>query len=441
MSRTRSSALVPTLRPLSVAVLVVVVLALAQAAAVSRPARTTAPGLGDFVLVDTGLPDDVEGVQLSGMTPDGRYVVLAWETAHLTGISVLDRGQDELLPVTVEPDGDWSSEPSEFDDITPDGRHVLFTSYGPLVAGDTNDHDDVFVRDLVSGTTARVSVTSRGAQVPGYKYGGGISDDGSVTSFMAYSGRFTPRDPHRGMVYVHDAVTGRTERVSTSRRGHPADRSCSITTDISADGRFVGFDSGAANLGGDRDHGKSDVFVKDRRTGRVHAPSVGRSDVYDHRASFASLSADGRRAGFDMGATTPHSIIWRPYVRDLATGRLFPLAVDTAGNNRDGEVAALVGGAARWALSTSRRDLTGEEGPRARSDVDTYLVRLATGETYRLTGPAVPVVPPASEQGTAHLWQSAITSDRTLFLVSTFDPLVAGDDDGFDDLYQRPLAW
>ena len=68
--------------------------------------------------------------------------------------------------------------------VTPDGRVVAFSSQASnLVTGDTNDRSDVFVRDLTTGITTRVSITSAGEQGSDDSFGSSISDDGRVVAF------------------------------------------------------------------------------------------------------------------------------------------------------------------------------------------------------------------------------------------------------------------
>lgn len=68
--------------------------------------------------------------------------------------------------------------------ISGDGRFVAFPSAASnLVAGDTNEAVDVFVRDRLAGTTERVSVGSGGEQADGRSDWGAISADGRLVAF------------------------------------------------------------------------------------------------------------------------------------------------------------------------------------------------------------------------------------------------------------------
>src|SRR5690348_12790074 len=92
---------------------------------------------------------------------------------------------DTTYAVSVPASGTGVVE-GQFPTMTPDGHFVAFTSLDPtLVAGDTNNLRDVFVRDMTTGVTERVSVTSTGAQALGASYAPSISDDGRYVAFAS----------------------------------------------------------------------------------------------------------------------------------------------------------------------------------------------------------------------------------------------------------------
>ena len=189
------------------------------------------------------------------------------------------------------------------------GRFVVFNSDATnLVPGDTNTQSDVFVRDRRSGETTRVSVTSSGAQADqspnefGGSRAGGISANGRYVAFGSDATNLVPHDTNRaGDVFVHDSVTGKTQRVSVSSSGRQANRpAVAGIPAISADGRYVAFMSTASNLVRGDTNRKWDVFVHDRVTGktqRVSVSSAGRQANGDNEASPA-ISASGRYVAF-----------------------------------------------------------------------------------------------------------------------------------------------
>jgi Tol biopolymer transport system component len=149
--------------------------------------------------------------------------------------------------------------------ISADGRFVAFASDASnLVAGDTNRQEDVFVRDRLSVTTELASVSSNGTQGNGGsgKYGVGISADGRYVVFQSDASNLVPDDTNGHTdIFVRDRLTGTTKRVSVSSSGMQGDGNSSSPT-ISADGRLVLFSSQASNLvPGETDDHVSNLFV------------------------------------------------------------------------------------------------------------------------------------------------------------------------------------
>ena len=108
---------------------------------------------------------------------------------------------------------------------------------------------DVFVRDRQTGTTRRVSVGSGGAQGNGHQLGGpAISADGRFVAFGSCATNLVPGDTNGcSDVFVRDRQTGTTQRVSVGPGGAQGN-GFSVDPAISADGRFVAFESRATNL-------------------------------------------------------------------------------------------------------------------------------------------------------------------------------------------------
>jgi Tol biopolymer transport system component len=184
------------------------------------------------------------------------------------------------------------------------GRFVVFYSDATnLVGGDTNGHQDVFVRDRF-GTTRRVSVSSAGVQANGDSYDPVISADGRFVAFHSAASNLVGGDTNGVVdIFVRDRSTGRTSRVSVSSAGEEANGE-SDTSSISADGRFVAFLSHATNLVGGDTNGDADIFVRDRSTGRTRRVSVSSDEAQGNGPSADPvLSADGRIVAFSSQAS------------------------------------------------------------------------------------------------------------------------------------------
>ncbi len=188
---------------------------------------------------------------------------------------------------------------------TDDGRFVLFNSSSSrLVAGDTNDAHDVFVRDLRAGRTQRVSVTSTGRQANGTTIGIAITANGRYLAFTSGASNLVPGDTNGvNDMFVRDLRAGTVRRVSLTASGGQGNGESNGFA-VSADGRFVAFESRASNLVPGDTNDDQDVFVRDLRTGRTSIQSV--SDEGSPGGSYSSgahLSADGRRVLFSSAAS------------------------------------------------------------------------------------------------------------------------------------------
>jgi Tol biopolymer transport system component len=186
--------------------------------------------------------------------------------------------------------------------ISADGRYVAFASAATnLVLGDTNGQQDIFVHDRVTGTTERVSVDSAGAQANGASgvYGLSISSDGRYVAFQSDATNLVVGDTNNASdVFVHDRQSGTTERVSVDSAGMQGNGGSDYPS-ISADGRYVAFVGGATNLVPGDTNGQPDIFVHDRVTGTTERVSVDSAGAQANGASdAASISADGRYVAY-----------------------------------------------------------------------------------------------------------------------------------------------
>jgi Tol biopolymer transport system component len=156
--------------------------------------------------------------------------------------------------------------------ISADGRYVAFASLDDnFVPADTNGTTDIFVavRDGITFRSERVSVSSAGEQANGVSYNPAISADGRYVTFESESTNLVPGDTNQSPdVFVHDRQTGTTERVNlepSGAQGHYG--GYGLYPCISADGRFVAFDSYANDLVAEDTNHQTDVFVRDRSHG------------------------------------------------------------------------------------------------------------------------------------------------------------------------------
>lgn len=189
--------------------------------------------------------------------------------------------------------------------ISGNGRYVAFASIATnLVAGDTNGQGDVFVRDRRSGITKRVDVPEAGGQSNTFSFSPVISAGGTAVALLSTSTNLVAGDTNgQPDVFVRSLTSNRTSRVSVSSSGVQAEDQ-SHSPSISADGRYVAFETNASTLVPGDTNGMGDVFVRDRRsgsTGRVSVSTGGRQG--DANSFDPSISADGHEVAFESSAT------------------------------------------------------------------------------------------------------------------------------------------
>jgi Tol biopolymer transport system component len=245
-----------------------------------------------------------------------------------------------LISVAVDgkPGAGVSGEPS----VSADGRYVAFRSSARnLVGGDTNGVDDVFVRDRVAGVTTRVSVDRNGAEGNGASWAPSISADGRYVAFVSDATNLVPGDTNVFRdVFVHDRLIGWTSRVSGGVLGAPGNDD-SLHPAISADGRFIAYDSFAGNLVAGDTNRVRDVFEYDQQLDRTVRVSVDSSGTEVRGASrLPSISADGRYVTFESDATTltgsDTNQATDVFVHDKLTGLTERVSVNAHGDQGQG---------------------------------------------------------------------------------------------------------
>jgi len=247
----------------------------------------------------------------------------------------------ETERVSVASDGTEGNGASFSPSISEDGRYMAFDSAASnLVPGDTNGHEDVFVRDRVAGTTERVSAATDGTQGNGWSGSPSGSADGRYVAFESRASNLFPGDANDSTdVFVRDRVAGTTELVSVATNGVPGNGG-SHGPSISPDGRYVAFWSSASNLVLDDTNGASDIFVRDRVTRTTERVSVASNGTQGNGSSLSgSISPDGRYVAFVSwatnlapGDTNGHRDV---FVRDRLAGATERVSVATDGTQGD----------------------------------------------------------------------------------------------------------
>ena len=364
------------------------------------------------------------------------FVLLACFTLLLLSHSAI-AGTTER--VSVSSAGSQANNDSSIPSISADGRYVAFQSYAStLVSGDTNGYQDVFVRDLETGTTERVSVSSAGVQGNNSSTSPSISEDGRYVAFQSSANNLVAGDSNaKSDIFVRDRETGTTERVSVSSAGVEGNDNSSAPS-ISADGRYVAFYSGANNLVAGDANGYLDVFVRDRETNTTELVSVSTAGVQGNSTSLIpSISADGRYVAFYSSASNLVAGDTNDYldvfVRDLETGITERVSVSSEGvEGNDYSSYLSINADGRYvAFQSNANNLVA-------GDTNGYLdvfVRDRETNTTELVS-----VSTAGTQGNSASVKPSISADgRHVAFYSYANNLVSGDTNDYLDIFVRDL--
>jgi WD40-like Beta Propeller Repeat len=251
------------------------------------------------------------------ISADGRFVAFRSDATNLVGgdtngygdIFVRDLKTGKTKRVSVDSSGAQAADGDSYNpSISAGGRFVAFTSYATnLVGGDTNGYGDIFVRDLKNHTTKRVSIDSSGAQALGESsYNPSISADGGFVTFQSYATNLVHHDTNGFQdIFLRDLSAHKTTRISVTSHGHQANgASYFIDPAISADGRFVTFISQATNLSPKATDSYEDDFAHDRKTGKTTLVSVNNAGFEGNSHSYdPAISANGRWVAFPSNST------------------------------------------------------------------------------------------------------------------------------------------
>lgn len=247
----------------------------------------------------------------------------------------------------VQPDA-----PSTQPVVSGNGRFVAFTSSADnLVPGDDNAVSDVFLADLQMGTIRRVSLTSTGGQANAASYNPSIDADGQLVSFTSAATNLVPgraKGAAKVQVYVRDLATGKTFRVSVSSHNKPQNASVPAGftqySSLSATGGAISFDSNATNLAPGPSGAHTEVFRRSLATGRttlVSASPAGKPA--DNDSFYPAISADGNITVFDSFADNL-APAWAPvenvFAGDARTGGVMTADVSPSGGPRGPELDA-----------------------------------------------------------------------------------------------------
>lgn len=270
------------------------------------------------------------------VSDDGRYVTFASNATNLAGVdptpAVTDIFVRDLLTGTTEriTAGNGTSQTPS---ISGDGRWVAFESGATnLVPGDTNGCFDVFLFDRDTDTLIAVT------QGNGNSGSAAVSGDGTAVAFSSFASDLVPLDTATGDVFRWDRLTATMTKASVSTAGIAGDNQSSIPN-ISDDGDVIVFNSLASNLVAGDTNGSWDVFVHDVSAGTTEAASVSTAGVLAESTFFGSggaqVSGNGSYVAFYSSATNlvAGTSGTQIFLRDLSAGTTSHVS---AGNGTSG---------------------------------------------------------------------------------------------------------
>ncbi|HEU4733172.1 MAG TPA: Ig-like domain-containing protein [Kofleriaceae bacterium] len=224
--------------------------------------------------------------------------------------------------------------------ISEDGRFIAFTTGLSLVTDDTNNFDDVYLYDRGTRTFTRASVSSTGGQGNGASRRPRLSADGRYVVFESFASNLVAGDSNARLdVFRHDRVTGETIRVSVATGDAQASGSSGVP-DVSEDGNRVVFASTAFDLVAGDSNGSSDIFLRDiaaATTTRVSLGSAGGQG--DQGSTSPVISGDGNHVAFVSTATNLVDVdndgLADVFARDLLTATTTRVSVSSTGVEAD----------------------------------------------------------------------------------------------------------
>ncbi|MCA9390367.1 PD40 domain-containing protein [candidate division WWE3 bacterium] len=367
--------------------------------------------------------------------------LVADDTNVYSDIFVFDATTDNVTRVSVDSSGSQANGASDAPSISADGRYIAFHSAASnLVASDTNGVVDVFVHDLQSGTTERVSVDSVGTQANNHSLYPSISDDGRYVVFESRATNLIAGDTNSAIdIFLHDRNTGATTRVSVDSSDTESDGH-SIYAAISGDGQFVTYSSVATNLVAGDTNGVSDVFLRDLNTDTTTRISVHTDGTEaDGLSTHQSIDDVGRYIAFESEATNlidDDSNSYRDiFVRDTYLNVTQRVSVSTAGVEGDhisGDTTdnpnSRISANGQYVAFKSRASnlVTDDEN----GIVDVFVHDRQTGYTVRVSTDSL-----GNEANNASYYPSISNDGRYIGFYSYADNLVSGDTNGVGDVF------
>lgn len=252
-----------------------------------------------------------------------------------------------------------------------------------------------------TGTVQRVSRAAGGAQSVGPASHPSLSADGRFVAFESDAADVVAGDTNGTRdIFVHDRQSGDNWRVSLDSSGAQAAADCSWPA-ISADGRYVAFQTLAA-LVPDDTNGALDVYVHDRQS---HTTLWVSQRTRRKPAGEPSISADGRYVAFSSGSNVlvpgDTNAATDVFVRDMSTGSIERVSLGPSGQqaNDHSEWPSISADGNTVAFVTHASNFGS-----AAASPKTFLRDRSAAASLEISGPSGGIMPALSADGQWVAW-------------------------------------
>jgi len=348
-----------------------------------------------------------------------------------------------ITRISVNATGEGGDGLSQTPDMSADGRYVVFESSATnLVTGDTNDDFDIFLKDTQNNTIKRISVDSAGVEANGRSRRPVISADGEIVVYYSDAANLVTDDLNdENDVFLYNIATSVTTRISIADGVDGVEgNGRSDFTSINADGSYVAFRSLASNLVTGDMNNRGDIFLRDtlnNTTTRVSiANGVDGAEGNDNSHD-PSISADGQVIAFESFATnlvdSDTNGFADIFVRNIANNTTTKLSLSTGPNEVEGNSNSLNPSLSADGQFVSFVSIASNLVADDLNNVpDLFLRDIANNITTRIS-----VDSNGEEVNERGIYSSISQDGRYIAFQSIATNLVANDTNGFSDVFIR----
>ncbi|MEA2012654.1 MAG: hypothetical protein U9O87_06170 [Verrucomicrobiota bacterium] len=286
-----------------------------------------------------------------------------------------------LSSLGVEGNAHSSSVPG----ISSDGRYVVFSSSADnLVSDDTNNADDVFLYDRELDLIKRISISDNSEEGNSWSRNPAISADGRYIAFNSQANNLSLDDNNTNWdTFLYDRINEEIKIISIGHDGSPANTTIGdarlYPPSLSCDGKLLAYASDASNLIDNDTNGKYDIFVYNRETEMTIRISTSSDGTEANAGSYqCSISADGKYVAFNSDAynlvLNDTNNTWDTFVKELETAKTQRVSVSSKGIQANAESICIpfISSTGRYVTFSSKASNLVENDTNRTSDIFLY---------------------------------------------------------------------